>query len=252
MVISFGKGVIHSLEVVGEFTLFIAELGKKTVTTRHFFDRAVTHIYELGVRSVLMVMVTVFFVVLAFSVQVSSEFIKFGAGDLLGKVVAMATWRELSPLITAVILAGRVGAAISAELGAMKVSEQIDAIRSLSQDPMCYLIVPRVWACTFITPLLVALGDVVGVLSGALVAYTSGKINLYTYFDSIQSLLITDITGGIAKGAVFGAIIALFSCFIGIQASAGAKGVGSATTKAVVSSLLGIFIVNYFLSLVLY
>jgi len=215
--------------------------------------RTLEQMVLLGTKSLPIVLITAMFVGMAFTVQVAREFLKFGARDMIGGVVGLAVWRELGPLLTGVVFSGRVGAAIAAELGTMKVTEQIEALETMSQDPVDYLIVPRVLACCFMLPMLVGIADIVGFLGGLLVAIGTGRINVYSYFDSAQTMLTTsDIYGGLFKGFLFGLVVALISTYMGLTARSGAKGVGKVTTRAVVVSLISIFILNYFLSLALF
>jgi phospholipid/cholesterol/gamma-HCH transport system permease protein len=227
----------------------IIKLFKGKIRVRKTLEQIVL----LGVKSQTIAYITAIFVSMAFTTQVVRELLKFGAGDLVGYVVAMAIWRELMPLLIAVVVAGRVGAAITAELGTMKVTEQIEALEAMSQDPIEYLVVPRVKACIFMLPLLVGVSDIIGFLSGFVVAVATGRINPYAYFDSAQRMLyVMDIFGGLIKAVIFGFVIAILSCYMGLKTQGGAKGVGEMTTKSVVVSLITIFILNYFLSLMIY
>ena len=134
----------------------------------------------------------------------------------------------------------------------MKVTEQVDALRALSQNITEYLVVPRFLACVLVMPLLVGFADVVGFFSGFFIAISTGKINPYAYFNSAQAMLTTsDITGGLIKAALFGALVAIQSCYVGLKTTGGAQGVGNSTTRAVVMSLISIFVLNYFLSVAL-
>ncbi len=187
------------------------------------------------------------------TLQTAQEFIKYGAQSSVGGVVAIAMGRELAPVLTGVVTAGRVGAAITAEIGSMKVTEQIDALKVMATNPVAYLVVPRLIACVLMLPLLVVFADRIGIFGGYLVATLYADINSLTYFQSIKVFtVVNDVTGGLIKGAVFGAIIALVGCYKGLTAPNGAVGVGKATTGSVVNSIIAIFILNYFLSLILY
>ena len=235
----------------------ISYLGIKVIA-KFFLGRfkvslTIDQMLHLGIKSIGITALTSIFVGMAFTIQVVREFLKFGAGEMVGGVVALAVWRELGPLLTGVVFAGRVGAAISAEVGTMKVTEQVEALEAMSQSTEEYLVIPRVVACTFIMPLLVGVADILGFLSGFIVAVGSQKINPYAYFNSANMMLSTiDITGGFIKAALFGFLIALISSHIGLETEAGARGVGRNTTKAVVVSLVAIFISNYFLSVSIY
>jgi phospholipid/cholesterol/gamma-HCH transport system permease protein len=190
---------------------------------------------------------------MVFAVQIVHEFLQFGAGKMIGGIMGMALWRELAPMLTSVVVAGRVGAAISAELGTMTVTEQVEAMEAMSQDPISYLVIPRFVACALMLPLLIGLADVVSFFSGFAIAIGTGRINPVAYLYSANRMLfMKDITGGLFKGVIFGMLIALISTYTGLSTSAGARGVGLSTTKAVVLSLVLIFVVNYFLSLAIF
>ena len=248
-----GSHIIQFFTSLGEFTLFVFTVFGQLFKSKNLVARTLDHFISLGLRSLPMVLITSIFVGMAFTVQIVSEFLKFGAADLIGGIVGLAVWRELAPLLTGVVFSGRVGAAISAELGSMKVTEQVDALRALGQDPISFLIVPRVLACMLMLPLLVGIADIAGFLSGFVIAVGTANINPYGYFSSAQSMLnVNDICGGLGKAFIFGTLIALISCYLGLKAKSGAKGVGEQTTKAVVISLITVFVINYFLSVLLY
>lgn len=248
-----GKNILNSLSEIGNITLLASDSAKRIKGTLHLKQRVIHHMYELGIKSIPMASLTAMFVSMAFTLQISNEFIKFGAGETIGGIVAIATWRELSPLLTAVVFSGRVGASIAAELASMKVTEQIDALEAMSQNPIRFLVIPRLIAGMLSLPLLVGLSNIIGFLSGFVIATSTGHINPYSYFDSAESLSsLSDITGGLIKAAVFGLIITLISCYFGLKASEGAKDVGLVTTSAVVVSLITVFITNYFLSALLF
>lgn len=248
MLTQFGNPVLSFLTHLGKLTVLSGQALKHAIVRPHIrqtFDQ----MYRLGVKSLPITTVTALFIGLAFALQVVQEFLKFGAGKMIGGVVALALWRELAPLLTAVVVAGRVGAAIAAELGTMKVTEQVEALEAMGQDPIRYLVAPRVVACTTMLPLLIGWADVVGFFGGFIIAVIVGRVNPNTYFESAQTMLhIQDISGGLMKGLFFGFCIALISAYMGLSARSGAKGVGEVTTKAVVVSLIVIFVLNYFLS----
>jgi phospholipid/cholesterol/gamma-HCH transport system permease protein len=248
----FGKLIITSIKELGALTLLCVDFFRYFSSTIHLKSRIVDQFYHLGIKSVPMTVVASIFVGMAFTLQVTKEFIRFGAGELIGGIVAIAMWRELGPLMTGVVFSGRVAAAISAEIGSMKVTEQIDALEVLSQNPIQYLVIPRIVACTLALPVLVGLSDIFGFLSGFIIA-SGSDINPYAYFGSADSMLsVYDILCGLLKALVFGFVISVISCHMGLTASAGAKSVGKGTTKAVVLSLTSIFILNYFLSTLLF
>jgi phospholipid/cholesterol/gamma-HCH transport system permease protein len=253
MLIRLGHKILRFFIQWGKLSVLLVEICKRILQGKTRIHHTLDQMLLLGVRSLPITIITSAFVGMAFTIQVVREFLRFGAGEMVGGVVGIGIWRELAPMLTAVVVAGRVGAAISAELGTMKVTEQVEALEAMSQDPIEYLVVPRVLAATFMLPLLVGLADIVGFIAGFAVALASGRINPYSYFDSAQRMLIVmDIMGGLIKGMLFGLVIAIISCYMGLNAKAGAKGVGEMTTKAVVVSLVCIFILNYFLSVVIY
>ena len=248
-----GQYIINSFYKLGGISQLTKRFLSSIVFTYKLKDKLIEQIYTLGIKSLPITLITSIFIGLAFTLQIVREFEKFGANYMIGGIVGLAIWRELGPLLTGVAVSARIGAAISAELGTMKVTEQVDALKALSQDPIRYLVVPRVLAVMFIMPLLVALADAAGFLSGFIVAVPMAKLNPYAYFKSASIMLNPfDITGGLIKALIFGFLIGIISCYEGLKAKSGAKGVGQSTTKAVVLNLISIFIVNYFLSFILF
>ena len=167
--------------------------------------------------------------------------------------LAIAMARELVPVLTGVVVAGRIGAAIAAEIGTMKVTEQVDALRVMAANPVSFLVVPRFIAIVLMMPVLVVFANLIGNIGGWIVAHYYAGIGTFTYENSIKVLAETyDMVGGMIKSSVFGAIIAIVGCYKGLNAPNGAEGVGLATTASVVLSIILIFITNYFLSILLY
>jgi phospholipid/cholesterol/gamma-HCH transport system permease protein len=207
----------------------------------------------VGPASLLIALLTAAFVGMVFTIQVSREFINLGAGSAVGGVLSLALCRELAPVLTAVVMAGRVGSAFAAELGTMRVTEQIDALYVLKTDPIDYLVIPRVIACSLMLPILTVLSLLMGLVGGYLVATSLYGISPVIFVDSIQSFLkLWDLFSAPIKGLCFGALIAVIGCNWGLTTSGGAKDVGQSTTTAVVTSLLAIFISNFFLSWVMF
>lgn len=213
------------------------------------FRLMVQQFSSLGIGSVSIVAVTSLFVGMAFAVQVVRELIRFGAPDMVGGVIALSIWRELGPLLTAVVLAGRVGASITAEIGAMKVNEQIAALNVMGQDSVDYLVIPRFVALVICSPLLVALADIMGFIGGLFIAELTSPINYMSYLNSASVMLNTfDITSGLIKSTVFASIIAGVANFNGLSVRYGAQHVGRKTQSSVVISLITIFIANFIMS----
>ncbi len=207
----------------------------------------------VGTESLLITLVTASFVGGVFTIQVAKEFINFGAQQAIGGVLAIALTRELSPVLTAVIIAGRVGSAFAAEIGTMQVTEQIDALYMLRTDPVDYLIIPRVIACIVMMPVLTVLSLITGMAGGMVISESLYNIPYVVFLDSVLNFLRTwDLMSAVAKSIIFGAVIALIGSNWGITTTGGAKGVGESTTTAVVTALLAIFISNFLMTWLLF
>jgi phospholipid/cholesterol/gamma-HCH transport system permease protein len=207
----------------------------------------------VGPESLLIALLTASFVGMVFTIQVAREFINFGAGTAVGGVLALALSRELAPVLTAVILAGRVGSAFAAEIGTMRVTEQIDALYMLKTDPIDYLVIPRVLACCLMLPILTIMCLLTGMAGGMLIATNMYDISQTVFLDSVRSFLkVWDLLSAAIKAFCFGGLIAVIGCSWGLTTTGGAKGVGQSTTTAVVTALLAIFISNFFLSWVMF
>lgn len=203
----------------------------------------------VGPESLLITLLTASFVGMVFTIQVTREFINFGAGTAVGGVLALTLARELAPVLTAVVLAGRVGSAFAAEIGTMKVTEQIDALQILKTDPIDYLVIPRVLACALMLPVLSLLSFITGMTGGLIIASNLYGISQTVFVTSAQNFLgIWDLVSSLIKSFVFGVLIAVIGSSWGLTTTGGAKGVGQSTTTAVVTALLAIFISNFFLS----
>jgi phospholipid/cholesterol/gamma-HCH transport system permease protein len=208
---------------------------------------------EVGVRSFPVVMITAAFTGMVLALQSFTGFKRFGAETMVGTVVALSMTRELGPVLTGLMVSGRVGSAMAAELGTMRVTEQIDALYTLATNPINYLIVPRFLATALMLPLLVIFADVIGILGGYLVSVQILGANPTFYTRRTWNYLeFNDLSSGILKAFFFGMIIATISCYQGFSAQGGAEGVGQATTKAVVFSSLAILISNYFITVFLF
>jgi len=247
-----GKTVIDALEKFGSVMILV---GQTFWQLKHF--PRIRHVFaqmaHLGVDTLPIVLLTLFFTGAVMTLQVAHEFIRFGAQSTIGGVIAIAITRELGPVLVGVVTAGRVGAAITAEISTMKVTEQIDALKVMATNPVGYLVVPRFIACMVMVPLLTVFGDVIGTFGGWVISVYYAGISSNLYMDSIDTFVIVhDIVGGLIKAVFFGGVIAILGCYYGLNAPDGAEGVGKATTRSVVGSIIVIFISNCFLSLVLY
>jgi len=207
----------------------------------------------LGVGSVFLVCLTGAFSGMVFAHQSMRAFQIFNATSLVGPTVALVITRELAPVCSALMLTMRAGSAMCTELGTMRVTEQVDALESMAINPVQYLLVPRVLAGLCVLPLLVALFDLSGIAGTYLVTVVFHGVSAGTFWLRTQHWLDwSDVAEGLLKGAVFGVVVTLVSCYKGFNASGGAKGVGKATTEAMVACALSIFIMDYFIGVILH
>jgi phospholipid/cholesterol/gamma-HCH transport system permease protein len=208
---------------------------------------------RLGVDSVPVVFLTAMFTGMVLALQTYNGFQRVHAENFVGSVVALAMLRELSPVLVGLMVTGRVGSSIAAEIGTMRVTEQIDALQALATDPVQYLFVPRIVAGIFMLPLLVLLGDALGIYGGYLVGVKLMQSNPVIYEqNTYQFLKMNDIWSGLIKAAVFGLILTLTGCVRGFYTTGGAEGVGRSTTAAVVSASLIILLTDFFLTKLLF
>jgi len=208
---------------------------------------------DVGVRSFPVVVITAAFTGMVLALQSFTGFKRFNAESMVGSVVALSMTRELGPVLTGLMVSGRVGSAMAAELGTMRVTEQIDALYTLSTNPIKYLIVPRFLAAMIMVPILVIFADAIGILGGYLVSVQMLGSNPTIYIRRTWDFLeFNDLYSGLLKAIFFGMILATISCYQGFSTQGGAEGVGRATTKAVVLSSLTILISNYFITAFLF
>lgn len=248
-----GEGVLSLLEGIGAFTLFTASTIRWIFARPFDYKALIYQMNEIGVKSIPVGAVSTFFVGMVMALQMGGpmeEQIQ-GISTYMGGGISLAMVRELAPVLTAVLLAGRVGSSIAAEVGTMKVTEQIDALSTLATNPIHFLSVPRFLAGLISLPLISVLSIVLGIFGGAIISYVSLDIPFGVYFENARSLVqVDDLISGIAKTFFFGAEISLISCFTGFRAKGGAEGVGQATIAAVVNSFMVIIVSDYFLTYV--
>ena len=246
-----GRLVLELLETTGRTVQLLLQtlLQLRRMNLRH----VIYQMSHLGVDTMPIVFMMIVFTGMVMVWQTSPALARAGAQSTTGGFVALAMFRELGPVLSAVVMAGRVGAAITAEIGSMKVTEQIDALRVMATDPIGYLVVPRFVACILMTPMVVTFANLMGIAGGFLVATVYTNVGPYTFMHSIETFTVfSDFTGGLIKSMFFGGIVAIVGCLKGMGAKGGAEGVGNATTSSVVTSIVWIFVVNYFLSTWLY
>ncbi len=206
-----------------------------------------------GYESVPVVLVVGLFTGMVLALQTGQELARIQLEGTIGNIVAGAICREMGPVFTAIIVAGRVGSAMAAQLGTMKVSEEIDALEAMSINPVRYLVMPRVWAFLVMLPVLTIFANLVGILGGAVISRLQIGVSYYAFFDGVlTNLEVIDIYNGMIKAVVFGLTIAAVSCYQGLNARGGARGVGRATTRSLVFSFLMILIFNYFITAFFY
>ncbi|MET4101933.1 phospholipid/cholesterol/gamma-HCH transport system permease protein [Roseovarius sp. MBR-78] len=246
---AIGQAVIAMLSGVGRFTLYAAE------TVSHlarppFYAREFLHaLMQIGWFSLPVVGLTALFTGGALALQIYAGGARFNAETVVPSIVAIGLTRELGPVLGGLMVAARVASSIAAEIGTMKVTEQIDALTTLSTNPMKYLTLPRVLAATLAVPVLVAVGDAIGIMGGFMVGIGRLDFGAATYLKTTVDFLETwDVVSGLIKGSVFGFIVALMGCYHGMRSSGGAQGVGRATKRAVVASSVLILAANYILT----
>lgn len=248
----WGTVVIEGLTSVGDFTLFCGQVGA-WLTLR--FPRRETlfpNFYQVGVLSLPVVALTGTFIGMVLAVQSYWQFRQLGLETRLGAVINMSLVRELGPVLAATMLAGRVGSAMAAELGTMRVTEQIDALASMGANPIHYLVVPRFLACLLLIPTLTVMADFMGVVGGYFYAVTLLGIDRHHYwYNSEQFVGFFDFFVGVFKSFFFGAAIATISCYRGFHCLPGAEGVGRAATAAFVYSFVMILFLDLILGIVL-
>ena len=246
---SIGRSVLALLAAIGRVTIYalttLAHLFRPPFYYREFLQ-ALLHI---GYFSLPVVGMTALFTGGALALQIYAGGSRFNAEAVVPSIVAIGMVRELGPVLGGLMVAGRVAASIAAEIGTMKVTEQIDALVTLSTHPMKYLTVPRVLAATLALPVLAGVGDVIGVMGGFLVGVTRLDFNAATYLQNTVDFLESwDVVSGLIKASVFGFIVATMGCYHGMNSGRGAQGVGRATTNAVVSASVLILASNYLLT----
>ncbi|MGM9998088.1 MAG: MlaE family ABC transporter permease [Candidatus Bruticola sp.] len=248
-----GGVVLGVLNYLGSLFMLLTEcllsIAKGTIR----FGLAVQQMAFLGVDSLVIVVLTTTSAGMVIALQLAHIAVQYGVVSVVGGGVAIAMARELAPMLTAVVVAGRAGSAIAAEIGTMKVTEQISALKCMAVSPIRYLVVPRLVALVTMMPVLALFSLTFGTLGGAVIAYQSADIPYEIFWDSIQRLMVlSDVSYGLLKSIVFGFEIALISCYQGLNTGRGAAGVGASTTSSVVYATIFVFISNYLMSLWLF
>jgi phospholipid/cholesterol/gamma-HCH transport system permease protein len=250
---SIGKTLINAINDLGGLTMTGMDVAKWSVRPPFRVANFFQQLDFVGVGSALIVLLTGVFSGMVFAHQSARAFEMFGAQSLVGPTVALTVTRELAPVFSALMVTMRAGSAMCTELGTMRVTEQVDALETMAVNPVQYLLVPRVTAGLVMVPMLTMLFDLAGLAGGYFDAVTVRGGSAAAFFSRTHDWLDPeDIGEGLIKAAVFGLYVALVACYKGYNASGGAKGVGTATTQAMVSSALGIFILDYFVGVILH
>ena len=246
-----GRSVLAVGQTLGEMIALLCEMLYYFKEAPRNMTSIFRQMYIVGVGTLPIAMLVALFVGMVLSVQTGSELALYGTQEAIGAIVGLSMVKELGPVMTSLLVAGRVGSSMAAEIGAMQVYEEIDALKTLEINPVRYLAMPRLIACLFAVPALVAFSMVVGIIGGGIVADVNPKIdvpfNVY-YENMTRALNYKEISKGLFKSMVFGGIIAHVGCYVGFKTSGGARGIGEATTRSVVLSFLLIMIANYLLT----
>lgn len=248
-----GSSILNLFGSIGNLTVFAIQSISHIFLPRFFPRLILQQCIDIGYYSLPVVGMTTLFTGMVLALQSYTGFTRFNAEGAIAGVVVLSITRELAPVLAGLMVAGRVGASIAAEIGTMRVTEQIDALTTLSVNPFKYLVAPRIIAGTIMLPLLVLIGDIIGVFGGYLVSIYNLGFNPGRYLTQTWDILETmDVMSGLYKAGAFGFIVALMGCYHGYNSKRGAQGVGAATTYAVVSSSILILIFNYILTQVFF
>jgi phospholipid/cholesterol/gamma-HCH transport system permease protein len=244
-----GRAVLAFFAAAGRLTLFAGNAISLSFRPPYYPRLILKQMVEIGYYSLPVVGLTAIFTGMVLALQSYTGFARFSAESAIPQVVIVSITRELGPVLAGLMVAGRVGAAMAAEIGTMRVTEQIDALETLATTPYKYLVAPRIIAGVTMMPLLVFIADLIGVLGGYLVSVLKLDFNPASYLkNTVDFLVFEDVFSGLVKAAVFGFLVTLMGCYHGFYSKGGAQGVGAATTNAVVSASILILGFNYFIT----
>ena len=248
----WGKVVMDNILAVGKFTHFVSQTFLWMFSRLPKRETLLPNLHQVGVSSLPVVALTGTFIGMVLAVQSYAQFKQLGLETRLGGVINMTLVRELGPVLAATMLAGRVGSSMAAELGTMRVTEQIDALSSMGANPIHYLVVPRFLACFWMIPMLTLMADFMGVAGGYFYSHYVLDIDIHHYwYNSAQFVGLFDLFSGVIKSFFFGAAIAMVACYQGFNSSPGAEGVGRAATSSFVYSFVAILVLDLFLGIAL-
>lgn len=247
-----GRGVIDWFTAFGDIWIFLFRVLGRAITPPFRLSLIIQQVFSIGVQSVAVVGLVAVFTGAVLAVQSEYTLSKFGATAFAGPAVALSLIRELGPVLTALMVNGRAGSAMTAELGIMKITEQVDALRSMAVDPLRYLMVPRLIAGLISVPLLTALFDIIGILGGYFVGVQTLNLSSGTFWaQMVLAVERVDVISGLVKSIIFGFCISWIACYKGWTCGFGAVGVNRATTSAVVTASVVILVLDYFLTSIL-
>ena len=249
MITTLGHYTLETLRELGRISIFAARGFGCCFSAPFFFREIFRQIMAIGFYSLPIVGLTAFFAGVVIALQTYVGFTRFNAEGAVATVVLITITRELGPVFAGLMVAGRVSSSIAAELGSMKVSEQIDALMTLRVDPFKFLVAPRLIAGTVMLPILVLICDIIGIMGGFLISVTRLEFSVGSYItQTMHNFVMMDLVSGLVKAAFFGFTLVVFGCYYGFNSELGARGVGNATTNAVVFSCICIFILNSLLT----
>lgn len=257
LLLDFCEGVGHAIlkgfQSIGALSMFVGKSVMHCVTPPWYPRLFLRQIIDIGYYSLPVVGMTAIFTGMVLALQSYTGFTRFNAESAIAGVVALSVTRELAPVLAGLMVAGRIGASIAAEIGTMRVTEQIDALTTLSVNPYKYLIVPRIIAGTLMLPCLVLIADIIGVYGGYIVSIYSLGFSEGSYLQQTWNILEpNDVISGLVKASAFGFIVTIMGCYHGFNSGRGAQGVGAATTYAVVSASILILLFNFILTKVFF
>lgn len=244
---------LDSIAEVGRIAMLVGDTFRNLGRGLRSFGLVVDQCHAIGVQSLMLVFIVSLFTGAVAAVQAAYQFTNVVPLKFIGSVILRSVIIELGPVLTALIVGGRVGASIAAELGTMRVTEQIDALEAMAIDPVRYLVVPRVVAAVIMLPVLTVLSNAIAIYGSYVVAVTTVGVSTHTFVVSLQQFFfLKDLWSGLIKSVFFGAVIAWMGCYHGFRTEGGAEGVGVATTRAVVASCVQVLIIDYVLANVLF
>lgn len=248
-----GEATNRSLRYVGQLAILLFQTIVLSLTPTFKAERSLVQSFRIGPGSFFITTLVAFFVGMIIALQMAYQMLQMSAEHLIPKIIAVALTRELTPVLTALIVAGRIGAGIAAEIGSMKVTEQVDALKAFAVNPVKYLVVPRFLALILMLPVLTIISDIIGIWGGYLICVFKLHINHHMFWKLVfEALTLKDIVTGLIKTVFFGMIIAIVGCHQGLHVIGGAEGVGRATTTAVVRSFILIITTDCMITFVFY